>query len=146
MKFAVPWRNLPAPGGSEERVPVLDVYLRSPRGQEVREIFLIDSGADISMAPRRLAELLGLNWSTGTLIEMQGIAQRDECKVVAAIHFVEIFIRQTARRLTIPVCFAEGDALTLLGREGFFDAFRIQFDKANYLTTFEPLLSKNGNS
>jgi hypothetical protein len=38
---------------------------------------------------------------------------------------------------TIPICFADSDASQLLGREGFFDYFRIEFDKPQLLTRFE---------
>jgi len=41
--------------------------------------------------------------------------------------------------LTVPFCFAEGDAPLLLGREGFFDAFRVTFDKQRLVTLFELL-------
>jgi hypothetical protein len=41
-------------------------------------------------------------------------------------------------RIRIPMCFAEGNAPLLLGREGFFDAFRVEFDKRQALTVFEP--------
>lgn len=50
---------------------------------------------------------------------------------------MEVLILEAAQRLTIPFCFAEGQAPSLLGREGFFDAFRIQFDKKRLQTTFE---------
>ena len=50
---------------------------------------------------------------------------------------LEIFIREANCQLTIPFCFAEGNAPLLLGREGFFDAFQITFDKQQSLTIFE---------
>ncbi len=36
----------------------------------------------------------------------------------------------------VPVCFADGDTSQILGREGFFDAFRITFDKQRFTTEF----------
>jgi hypothetical protein len=137
MTFTKPWRNLPLPAGLETKVPVLDVYLRTSNGRRVREAFVVDSGADISMGPRRLCDLLGLVWESGQSIELQGISPREECTVPGMIHSVEISIREARCRVTIPFCFADGDAPTLLGREGFFDAFRIQFDKRRLITVFE---------
>ncbi len=53
------------------------------------------------------------------------------------LHSVEIYVREAACRVTIPFCFAEADAPLLLGRDGFFDAFGVHFDKRKLLTTFE---------
>ena len=137
MSFRKPWRTLAGPDDREKRLPVLDVYLQTARGAFVREIFVVDSGADVSMGPRRLCELVGLRWEDGELTELQGIAPREECVVRARIHTLPIFVREAACQLSIPFCFAEGDAPLLLGREGFFDAFRVEFDKHQLATVFE---------
>lgn len=50
---------------------------------------------------------------------------------------MDIYISNVPCRLTIPLCFAEGDAPFLLGRDGFFDAFRVQFDQPRLQTVFE---------
>lgn len=89
------------------------------------------------MGPRRLCSLVGLRWEDGDLIQISGIAQREECIVPATIHMLDIFIRDAGCQLKIPFCFAEGDAPLLIGREGFFDAFRVTFDKPQLLTTFD---------
>ncbi|MBL8799884.1 MAG: hypothetical protein JNM56_38740 [Planctomycetia bacterium] len=89
------------------------------------------------MAPRRLCELLGYDWSLGTPTVLRGIAPREECQVTGMIHPVEFYIREAGCRLTIPVCFAETDGTLLLGREVLFDAFRIQFDQSQLQTVFE---------
>ena len=39
--------------------------------------------------------------------------------------------------LAMPICFADGDTSQIIGREGFFDCFRIEFDKPNFVTKFE---------
>lgn len=137
MNFTIPWRTLPASERGDLSEPVLYVYLTAADGSAHREVFVVDSGADISMGPRRLCDLLGLEWEKGALVHLQGISPREECTVAATIHPVEIFVREVRYRLTIPFCFAEGDAPLLLGREGFFDVFRIQFDKQRQLTSFE---------
>jgi len=137
MSFSKPWRTLSRSEDREKRLPILDVYLRTTRGPFVREVFVVDSGADVSMGPRRLCELVGLRWEEGELIELQGIAPRRECVVQAAIHPLDIYIREAGCRLTVPFCFAAGDAPLLLGREGFFDAFRVTFDKQRSVTHFD---------
>ncbi|HKI30264.1 MAG TPA: hypothetical protein VKA46_00130 [Gemmataceae bacterium] len=137
MSFSKPWRTLSGPDEREKRLPVLDVYLRTAGGSFVREVFVVDSGADVSMGPRRLCELVGLRWEDGELIQVTGIAQHEECVVPATIHMLDIYIRDAGCQLTIPFCFAEGDAPLLIGREGFFDAFRVTFDKPQFVTVFE---------
>ena len=98
--------------------------------------FLVDSGADISLAPRALCERLGLVWDAGQPMLLNGISERPECAVPARIFEVELLIPDLALALDIPICFAEGNASLILGREGFFDCFRIEFDKANFVTRF----------
>jgi hypothetical protein len=102
-------------------------------------VFVVDSGADISLGPRRLCELVGLKWQEGKMIELHGISQRKECTVQATIHPLNIYVREAGCRLTIPFCFAADDAPLLLGRDGFFDAFRVTLDKQNLLTQFDLL-------
>ena len=139
MSFSKPWRSLSGPDDREKRLPILDVYLRTTRGPFVREVFVVDSGADLSMGPRRPCELVGLRWEDGELIELRGISPRKECVVEAAIHPLDIYVREAGCRLTVPFCFAAGDAPLLLGREGFFDAFRVTFDKPQLVTHFDLL-------
>jgi len=110
MRFTKPWRTLVGGDERDKRLPVLDVFLRTAGGSFLREVFVVDSGADISMGPRRLSELIGVDWHAGQVIELRGIAQRDECVVSAVIHNVELYIREAGCRLEIPFCFAEGDA------------------------------------
>ena len=69
--------------------------------------------------------------------EIRGISQREECVVSAREHEVTILIAEARKEILVPICFAEGDAPLLLGREGFFDAFVVSFDKERSLTTFE---------
>src|SRR5262249_20421363 len=126
------------PQDPDTKVPVLDICLQTVEGQEMCRVFVVDSGADASMATRYLCDALGLTWEAGTFVELRGIAPREECKIFARLHVVEIYVRDADRRLTIPMCFADSDdAPLLLGREGFFDAFRISFDKKNLQTWFD---------
>ena len=137
MSFIVPWQSDPTANGSVIYRPILDTLLVRTDGQMIRESFLVDSGADNSMGPRELCDRLGYDWALGTPTILDGIAGREECQLQARIHPVDFFIREAGYRLTILVCFAEGDAPLLLGRDGFFDAFRVQFDKPQLQTVFE---------
>jgi hypothetical protein len=103
-------------------------------GQSARRI-----GRHRSSILDHLCELVGLRWEDGERIELHGIAHRAECIVPATIHGLDVYVREAGYQLTIPFCFAEGDAPLLLGRDGFFDAFRLTFDKPKLVTVFEPL-------
>jgi hypothetical protein len=137
MKFTKPWALLQPPEEGGIPVPVLAVSLQRNTGGIIREVFVVDSGADVSLAPRSLCGALGLAWERGTPVEIRGISPRAECTIAATIHEVEVIVVEAERQIRLPCCFAEGDAPLLLGREGFFDAFRIQFDKSQSLTSFE---------
>jgi hypothetical protein len=50
---------------------------------------------------------------------------------------VELIVAELGIQITIPMCFAEGEAPLVLGREGFFEYFRVTFDRQALLTTFE---------
>lgn len=135
MRFSKPW--LPVSVDQATKTPVLDVFLRAGDGTFVRQTLIVDSGADVGMGPRALCELLGLTWEDGELVTLRGISPRDECAVASRMQLVELYIREARCRITIPFCFADGDAPLLLGRDGFFDAFRVLFDKGDLATTFE---------
>ena len=92
MSFLKPWTSLLAP---DERVasllPTLDVVLAAGDSRLLLETFLVDSGADISMAPRQLCDELGLDWDAGD-INLRGISPRPECDVPAKIFEVELLL------------------------------------------------------
>jgi hypothetical protein len=137
MRFTYPWSFLRPPEEGGILVPVLDVFLATGTTALVRERFLVDSGADMSMGPKWLCDSLGLTWQAGTPIEIRGISPRAECAVLATVHQVDLYIVEADLRVQIPFCFAEGDVPLLLGREGLFDAFRVSFDKRDGVTVFE---------
>ena len=105
MTFSKPW--IAFPQDPDTKVPVLDIYFRTAEGQETRELFVVDSGADVTMATRYLCEALGLRWEAGAEVELRGIVPREECRILARLHSVEIYVRDADRRLTIPICFAD---------------------------------------
>jgi len=135
--FLKPRSRLLPPGGQvNPLVPALDVLLVGKSGRSQLETFVVDSGADISLAPRQLCDELGLRWGDGAPIELLGISPRPECAVLARIIEIELIVPEVGVGLVIPVCFADGDASQLLGREAFFDVFTIEFDKRRLLTRF----------
>ncbi len=135
MSFVKPWTSLLAPDEPvTPSLPTLDVVLAAGENRLLLETFLVDSGADISMAPRQLCDELGLDWGVGEPISLKGISPRPECAVAAMIFEVELLVPDIGVAFSIPICFADGDTSQLIGREGFFDFFRITFDKQRLTT------------
>ena|SRR5437867_3193276 len=115
--------------------PTIDLLFREETGYNLYS-FIVDSGADISLAPRQLAERLGVEWAEGTRVRLSGISTRPECSVEGRVHSVNAIVPELARELKLPVCFAEGDAPYLVGREGFFDKFKVTLEKHRQRTVF----------
>ena len=99
--------------------------------------FLVDSGADLSMAPYDLFQKLGKRWEGGHPITLRGISRRKVCAIQGRVHPVDFFVSEVGRWFTIPVCFARGKVPFLLGQEGFFDHFIVTFDRSARKTAFE---------
>ena len=97
MNFTKPW--IAFPQDPDMKVPVLDVTFRTSEGQETRELFVVDSGADVSMATRYLCEALGLRGEAGSPVELRGIVPREECRVLARLHPVEVYVGRVRRKL-----------------------------------------------
>jgi len=135
MKFSVPWTVNPHFGF--DPLPLLDLFLGKPDGDFERCSFLVDSGADVSMAGTGLADELGLDCQEGTPTRITGISPKEECIVPGWVNSVEIHILEARSRLVIPICFVDGDVQFLLGRAGFFETFRVQFDQPSLQTHFE---------
>ena len=89
------------------------------------------------MAPRQLCDELGLDWEAGSPISLKGISPKPECAIPARILEVELLVPDIGVAFTIPICFADGDTSQLLGREGFFDLFRITLDKNRLTSQFD---------
>lgn len=138
--FVKRWRTvLPPTEPVNPKVLAIDVLLSGPSRSVLRRTFVVDSGADVSLAPRRLCELLGFDWNRGAAMTLKGISTRPECDGETRLFELEWLVPELTIGVTVPICFANGDASLLLGREGFFDRFRIEFDKSRRQTKVELL-------
>lgn len=135
-RFVRRWREFTLPHGGGVFRPILPVLVRGP-GDFVERDFLVDSGADLSMAPQQMCQQLGLRWQDGDSITLRGISQRKTCQVQGRVHEVDILIPEAGILLRLPMVFARGNAPYVLGREGFFDAFDIAFEKTSQRTVFQ---------
>src|SRR5205814_958411 len=136
IRFVREWRQFIHPGGDSIFRPILPVLMRGRYGFFERD-FLVDSGADLSMAPQELCKQIGLRWQDGEPIPLRGISQRKDCWIQGRVHEVELLVAEVGVMLRLPMVFARGNAPYVLGREGFFDVFDMILEKSNYRTVFE---------
>jgi hypothetical protein len=98
---------------------------------------LVDSGADVSMLNLGVAKMLDIDLSKaerGTTIGITGVQE-------TYIATIEIKVEGQVEKRKIPVRFIDSEYVDmLLGQEGFFDAYRIKFEKDH--DTFEITLSR----
>lgn len=136
IRFVHKWREFTRPDGSLIHRPVLPILVRG-RGSFLPRYFLVDSGADLAMARQELCRQLGLRWQDGAPTTLRGISERKVCLVQGRIHEVNILVPDVGIMLRLPMVFARGNAPFVLGREGFFDAFDITFEKTKRQTVFQ---------
>jgi len=140
--FAKKWMRQKTRTGTVYR-PVIDLLFNEKTSSNLYS-FIVDSGADISLAPRQLAERVGLDWNNGKRVILTGISPKPECTLEGRIHKVSALVPDLAFELTLPVCFANGNAPYLIGREGFFDEFDITLDKTRRRTIFRKMRAPRG--
>lgn len=104
--------------------PIIPVSL-SFRSKKTDTLALIDSGATISIFKSDVAETLKINIERGEEIYMGGVGGR----IKGFIHQLEMEVAN--RRINVPVVFSYEYlvSLNLLGRQSFFERFKITFDE-----------------
>jgi hypothetical protein len=140
--FAKKWMRQKTRTGTVYR-PVIDLLFNEKISRNLYS-FIVDSGADISLAPQQLAERIGLDWNRGKKITLSGISPKPECTLEGRLHKISALVPDLAFELTLPVCFANGNAPYLIGREGFFDQFDITLDKTRRRTIFRETRARRG--
>jgi hypothetical protein len=117
--------------GRYTKRPIVEVELS--RGNRRRKFFaLIDSGADQIMMPSAIAEALGIDRDTCLRRTSLGVSMEPIDGFVSHLTFQ---IERHAGSFDTPVTFIDADVPVLLGREGFFDRYRVKFEQDH--DTFE---------
>lgn len=125
MKFK--YVHVPRADGSLHHAPYIPIFARNAQGKLLKIIALIDSGADTTLIPSDLAQILGLT-AKDTPLETGGIGGSVPVKATQ-LSFV---IQENRERypLSIPAFIlqdTQADVPLLLGRHGFFEQFHITF-------------------
>jgi hypothetical protein len=116
-------------------IPAIPAEVQLPLGfHPIRP--LPDSGADCTMLPRYIGNLIGLNFSRLPTRHISGIEGRTILgfKGTVRLRIVKLSLPP------IPCIYVDSDrAPLLIGREGFFDLFNITFDNRRKKVVLTPL-------
>jgi len=105
--------------------PVVEIEI-SHKKQARKFLAVIDSGADNTLMPSYIADVLGIDRGGRPRYSVMGISMEPIEGFIADIDFL---VRKQATKFTAPVVFIERNIPILLGQEGFFDTYRIRFEK-----------------
>ncbi|MDI6859999.1 MAG: hypothetical protein QMC85_05850 [Methanocellales archaeon] len=124
-KHYFPYKREPSKIFGEISRPVVEAYLETRDGDWFQVSPYADSGADVTLFPRSICEILGLKLKEGEKSSITGVSG-EEIKIF--IHKIKIRIGDEG--LEIPAAFAEREDIPyLLGRAGILDYFDIWFEK-----------------
>ena len=101
--------------------------------KEVRDFPYIDSGADITLIPRSVGELLGLGVGGEEIKEMGGVGGS---KVPTILKTLKVRIGEFEFPIKIAWALVE-DVPPLLGRVDVFDKFEVTFKQKQKVTEFK---------
>ena len=104
--------------------PTILVAVRTPTGYRNYR-FLIDTGADCSVVPRRLSQQIGLDWEALPAVDAIGVGRAG-----VRARFGRLPIRLENSELTVRCLFVDGPSIPfLLGRADFLDHFVLTIDQ-----------------
>lgn len=126
IRFKYKTFNRPAPLGPKH-MPSIPVVLESEK-KKLNVVAVVDSGADFSILPKGVAEILELDLS-GEREDVVGIGGKSSAVRTSMNLIVSGPHERYQIRLKILVTLDERDQdfPILLGRDGFFDSFNITF-------------------
>ena len=126
MALTYHYRILPGKKGTQIKTPSIPIRFKGNSNLHINAVALVDSGADCSVLPMGLAEVLNLDL-TGPKQDSFGFGGKIECIESS----VTIQIRQNHERyeFKIPILISSDDSCPIiLGRDRFFEKFKITFD------------------
>ena len=129
MAISFNYQKLPGKKGTDHKTPSIKINIKGRAKYSQNVIALIDSGADLSVIPKDIAELLDVDLS-GEETVSHGIS--GEVKVKESKIRINIKKGHEDYSFVIPIqIILSGDPPVILGRRGFFDKFKITIDEKN---------------
>ena len=124
--------------GRSTKRPIVEVEIS--RGNQTRKFLaLVDSGADQIHMPAAIAEVFGIDRDTCPRRSSMGISMEHIEGFIGELTFR---IKDQTETFTAPVVFIDTDIPVLLGREGFFDRYRIKFEQDHDTFEITPVASR----
>ena len=119
--------HVPRKDGTLRHAPFIPVIVRNKFEQVMKVVGLVDSGADTTVVPRDLADLLGMKENAAST-ETGGIGG----KVKVKRSRLRFMLEGNRERYSLDVTALilqdnDNDVPLLLGRHGFFEHFHITF-------------------
>jgi len=96
--------------------------------QRTNVVCLVDSGAEDCLFHASLAKLLGVDLKSGPKKEFSGIAKGHP--IDGYLHTIELQVYGMTERVKMDVYFTEAEGVhALLGQTGFFENFKVTFER-----------------
>jgi len=138
MSFSFKYKPVLLHGGLTTKRPLIPLRLIGEK--EVLDIFgILDSGSDMTVIPKDMADFLGIKIVGKD--ELTGISNE---KTQVEVGYIKILFGKDREEYesTIPVLInKQGDSI-VIGRDGFFDQFKITFNEFEKRITFKKIIPK----
>ena len=140
MRFPyIPFSVAPTPSHPDSTVtyrPYIPIRVVGPRGS-ARLDGLLDTGADETVLPRSITEVLGIDLDVGAQARFRGVGGQI---VVVTYGRVELEVGTKSRWFRWPatVAFLDGRESAILGHSGFLEHFTASFSGQRRLVTLTP--------
>lgn len=113
--------------GAVDRPILPELYLLGPQGHRLRTQPYIDMGADFSVYPASVAQLLGLDLKIGKLLPVSGLYGSGS----GYLHTVRAELLGQAFEL--PIIFVSQESVpTVLGRAGVLERFEVEYRRDRF--------------
>lgn len=117
--------------GKLDIFPAAEISILGNRGEGLRAMFLLDSGATTSILPVSDVEALGLKLDFKNKMIVRGFSGES---VFGYLHYLNLMLSGT--KVLAPIIFVDANVPRVLGRAGIFSKFVIAFDESNKRTGF----------
>jgi len=131
MTLSFNYHRLPNKKGVDIRTPSIPVVLKGESKTQIKVYALIDSGADISVIPKSLAEFLNLDLSGETDISYGIGGEIKVKKTRMQITIEKVHEEEYSYNIPVQVILSGEEPPIILGRKGFFDNFVVTIDETN---------------
>lgn len=124
MSIRYHYKNMQRADGSEVKTPLIPITLRGECFLDT--LALLDSGADVSVINESTAKKLGLDMH-GDVEMVYGLGSVLGAKFSKMTLLIERRHEKYSFQIPVQIVLGDHEFPVLLGREGFFDKFRIEF-------------------